>query len=94
MMINDYLSRGKASARTCGDIARATGCTAREITAQIERERRAGYPICASTGDPPGYYLAETPEELAEYCEALRRRAIEVLKTRKALIKVLEQMTK
>ena len=47
-MIADYLLTGKENARTGSDLAKLCGCDPREITAQIEKERRAGKPICAS----------------------------------------------
>lgn len=56
----------------------------------IEAERRAGSPICASCStdiDQQGYYLPETEEELKEYCDSLKKRAIEILKTRQAILK-------
>lgn len=92
-MIADYLLPGKVNARTGSDLAKLCGCDPREITAQIEKERRAGKPICASC-DPekPGYYLAETAEELQQYCGRLHRRAGEIHKTRRALLKAAKHL--
>lgn len=92
-MIHELLSYGADNARTGKDLARLLGCDIRTITEQIERERRAGQPICANMSGPnAGYYLAETEEELAEYCERLGRRADELQATRQALLEVLRQV--
>lgn len=59
----------------------------------IERERREGKPICASSSsDSPGYYKPANREELTRYINRLRKRAGEIFKTRRALQKVLEEM--
>ena len=58
----------------------------RTVTKLIERERRAGLPICASNnGKRPGYYLAGTPEELESYTRSLRHRVKAVSGTLAAL---------
>lgn len=57
----------------------------RDIEAIIQRERREGFPICANS---QGYYIATTPEQINKYCDKLKRQAIEVFKTRQALIKL------
>ena len=58
----------------------------RVVTKLIERERRAGLPICASNDvRRPGYYLAETPGELESYTRSLRRRVKAVSGTLAAL---------
>ena len=66
-------------------LADLTGLKKREVEAIIQKERREGFPICATS---QGYYLAETSEELDRYCQKLKRQAIEVFKTRQALIKL------
>lgn len=89
-MIHELLSNGKENARTGKTLANLCGCDIRTITEQIERERREGHPICANMyGENAGYYLADTPEELQAYCERLKHRAVELFKTRQALIKTL-----
>ena len=57
----------------------------RDIEAIIQKERREGFPICANS---QGYYIASTPEQINKYCDKLKRQAIEVFKTRQALIKL------
>lgn len=94
-MISDLLTEGKENARTGKELAQVLGCDIRSITAQVERERRDGQPICAaSRGENPGYYLAKDEEELAEYCDALKHRAAELFKTRQALVRILAQLTR
>lgn len=90
-MVNELLATGQENAITGRELARKLNCGIRDITAQIEKERREGQPICAAFGDPAGYYLASDPEELQEYCESLKGRAIELFKTRQALIKTLQK---
>lgn len=91
-MIYELLTEGKENARTGRELAAMTGATVRQVTAQIERERREGLPICAGSGANPGYYIAENRETLQKYCEQLKHRAIELFKTRQALIRVLKQI--
>ena len=92
-MVTDYLLIGRENARTGRDIAAAMHCDIRDVTAGIERERRQGKPIIASC-DPmkPGYYLAETAEELQQYCSKLHHRAGEIHKTRSALLETAETL--
>ena len=89
-MIHELLAEGRENARTGRELANILNCTAREITVQIERERRQGRPICAACGKNPGYYLPKDDQELEEYCDQLKARAVEVFKTRQALIRVLQ----
>jgi hypothetical protein len=58
----------------------------RDITRQVERERHAGIPICATTNsDNPGYYLPDSPAELERYIKSLDRRLKNVRETREAV---------
>lgn len=91
-MIHESLGTGKENAQTGKELALMHGCNIRDVTAQIERERRNGRPICASSGDSPGYYLAADADELEAYCNQLKRRAIQLFKTRQALINTLRQI--
>lgn len=90
--IHELLSEGRENARTGRELADYLDCNIRDITIQIEKERREGKPICAATTGAPGYYLASTPEELEEYCRQLKNRAIQMFKTRQALIRTLTQI--
>lgn len=91
-MIAELLSEGRENARTARELAAALNCRPRDVTQQIERERRAGRPICAACGETPGYYLAADAQELESYCDCLKSRAIEVFKTRQALIRTLQEI--
>ena len=92
-MIAERLSRGKANARTGKELAAIFGWNIRQVTKQIEIERRQGQPICAeTTGQHKGYYLADSAEELERYCAAQKRRAIEIFKTRQHLIAVFKEI--
>lgn len=92
-MIHEILGTGKENAKTGREISILLGLDIRKVTQQIERERREGRPICAATGDNPGYYLPADPEELEDYCNRIKHRAIELFKTRQALIRILRQIT-
>ena len=84
-MIHELLAEGEANARTARELRDYLGLKKRQITKQIERERRAGWPICANVATPKGYYLAATREELAAYCFSLKHRHEEVGKTLEAM---------
>ena len=90
-MIHEILPAGRGNAMTGRELANMFGCDIRAITVQIERERRDGHPICAASGENPGYFLPADDEELEAYCDRLKGRAIELFKTRQALIRVLRQ---
>lgn len=90
-MIHEMLAEGRENAITGRALADALQCDIRSVTIQIEQERRQGHPICAATGNAPGYYLARDADELQCYCDIIEGRATELFKTRQALIKVLRQ---
>lgn len=91
-MIYELLSEGAENARTGKEICQQLHINPRELTATIEQERRAGYPICASCGINPGYYLAANKAEMHDYCAALAHRADEIAKTRQACIETIEHL--
>ena len=91
-MIYEVLLTGAENARTGRELCETLNITPRELTAAIERERRAGQPICAATGNHPGYYLAANQEEMQRYCRSLWRRAGEIFKTRRACIATIENL--
>ena len=91
-MIFEILSEGANNARTGRELCELLNITARDLTAAIERERRAGKPICAATGKTPGYYLAANQAEMQRYCRSLWHRAGEIHKTRRACLKTLEDL--
>lgn len=75
-MVHELLGTGAETAITGKDLAVILGLKdTRELTRHIERERKDGFPICASTNsDTPGYYLAESPAEFERYIHFLNRR--------------------
>lgn len=90
-MIHELLAEGRDNARTGRELATLLHCNIRDITQQVEKERRDGFPICAASGENPGYYLPADAQELQEYCDNIKGRAIELFKTRQALVKVLRE---
>lgn len=88
-MIEDYIRPGAQNAITGKELAKKFGCNIRIITAQIEKARRSGIPICANAN---GYYLAETQKDIEIYTSSLKGRAIELFKTRKALLEAGEDL--
>lgn len=92
-MIHEQLLTGRANAIKAKVLAERLGCPIREITQAVQRERRAGYPICVNTsGKDGGYYLAETAEDIDTTCRQLFKRAGEMHKTRKTLLKSKEKI--
>ena len=65
----------------------------RDLTQLVERERRDGSPICASTGAEKGYYLADGPEELEDHLQSLNRRVKNINRTVVHLEDTLSNMT-
>lgn len=91
-MIYEILLEGAENAQTGKEICKLLKITPRELTLAIERERRAGKPICASTGGLPGYYIAIDRATMAGYCNSLKRRERELAKTRRACIKTMQDL--
>lgn len=89
-MIQEILATGRENARTGKELALLFGCDARDISRAIEKERQEGAPICAATGEKPGYFLPANAEELEIYCNQLKHRGMAIFKTRQALIKILK----
>lgn len=91
-MIHEILAEGADNALTGREICRILGINPRDLTQAIERERRQGKPICASTGSTPGYYLAANQQEMQAYCNSLLHRAGEIHATRRACLKTLDSL--
>lgn len=88
-MVHELLTEGAENARTSKYLCGLLRLTPRELSKIIEHERRAGKPICASTGSNPGYFLAANQEEMQRFCDSLRHRAGEIHKTRRACAKTI-----
>lgn len=93
--VADALLVGAANAIDGATLAAVLGFkNRRDLSKEIERERRSGKPICAAVaGESRGYYLAETPDEFSNYVRSLDRRIREVCKTRDACWETLRRMT-
>lgn len=91
-MIHELLSEGEANALTGKELCKLLGITHRDLTLAVQRERQEGQPICASTNGKPGYYLAADRGEMTRYCSSLYKRAGEIHKTRRTLLKTLETL--
>ncbi len=92
MLISAMLLEGAENAITGKEICAALNITPRNLTAAIEKERRQGRPICASTGTPPGYFLAANREEMESYCRSLTHRVGEIQKTWNACKKTMDEL--
>lgn len=91
MKLSELLLTGRANAVPGRDLVRLLGLhDLRELTQIIEKERRAGEPICASVSAPHGYYIADSPDELRRYLHSLQRRKGEIGRTLAALENILE----
>lgn len=91
-VIHEVLAEGAGNARTARELQDVLGLKKRQLTRAIEAERRQGWPICANTADPRGYFLAENREEMEAYCRRLKHRQREIGKTRKACLASLDAL--
>lgn len=91
--ISRLLGTGKGNAITGKELAAMTGVQIRAITAMIEKERRAGIPICAEmTGKGQGYFLAANQQELKSYCNVLGSRVYNLAKTHSILEDLIDSL--
>lgn len=92
--VADFLPHGAEDAVDAQTLAAALGFkSVRELSKRIERERRAGQPICASvSGEHRGYFIGDA-EELRLYLHSLDRRLREVRRTRDACNATLCRMS-
>lgn len=90
--VADFLPHGAANAVDGRSLATAMGFkSVRELSKRIERERRAGQPICAAvSGEHRGYFIGDA-EELRLYLDSLDRRLREVRRTRDAIVETLRR---
>lgn len=92
-MIYEMLLEGAENAISAKDLADMLGCRPRDISEQVEAERRDGKPIVASTNNrKPGYYLAGDKETMQDYCGRLLHRMGEIAKTRNACLKTIDDL--
>ena len=93
--LSDVLLHGKDNAIPGRDLVSTLGLKdLRELTQLVERERKVGFPICATTdAKRPGYYITDDPAELAAYIKSLDRRIKNVGETRQRMEETLMSMT-
>lgn len=65
------------------ELVRITGYDERKVRQMIAAERRAGIPILSD--NQRGYYLPTSDDETRRFCKSMRHRAIEILKTARAV---------
>ena len=90
--VADFLPHGAENAVDAQTLAAALGFkSVRELSKRIERERRAGQPICAAvSGEHRGYFIGDA-KELRLYLRSLDRRLREVRRTRDAIDETLRR---
>lgn len=94
-MVYEFLNKGAENAKSGDAICAALNLQKRQLTQIIERERRAGFPICAtSDSKTPGYYIPEDRETMQAYCGRLLHRMREIAKTREACLQSAEALPK
>lgn len=87
VMIVERLNYGAENAVTGMQLARLFGYKDdRVIREQIRILIGLKWAILASSGKHPGYYMAETKEEVEKYAENLHDRGVEILARRKYLL--------
>lgn len=91
-MVFEVLAHGAENARTGKELCGILRIKSRDLTQAIERERRAGQPICANCGTNPGYFLAANQKEMEMYCNSLLHREGEIQKTRQACVAAMENL--
>ena len=93
-LVSDILPHGKENAIPGRDLMPVLKLKdLRELTILVERERKYGFPICASTSCEKGYYLASDADELEDYIKSLGRRIHNVSRTMTHLEDTLDRMT-
>lgn len=91
--IIDYLPHNRGSAVTAAQLGEQLSISTRDVTRAVQAYRLLGVPICASCGEPPGYFIADDPEPLAQYIKSLEGRSREMSATLKSLIDAHDAMT-
>ena len=81
--VSDLLGCGRENAIPLRHLKRLLAVDGRTVRLMIERERRAGIPICADNAT--GYYLPSTSDEKAACVRSMRHRAGEIMRTARAI---------
>lgn len=85
MRVADLLSHGSENGVTLHHLEKMTGLSGREVRREIERERRGGELIISDNKN--GYYLTDDPAEAQRFARSMRRRALEITRTARAVEK-------
>lgn len=91
-MVYEILNHGAENAQSATDLCKVLGVQRRELVAAVQRERKAGKPICASTSGSMGYFIAADQDEMTRYCESLLHRENEITAVRKACLTAAQQL--
>ncbi len=83
------LPHSREGALTTAQLCRITGLKPRAITLRICAERRAGAPILSDPG--AGFWIAADADELRRCAAQLHRRAGQIIKTARALEKLVRR---
>ena len=87
------LHEGKENAVSAKQLAEILGTSPRAITRKVERLRRGGAPICASSsGDAGGFYIAVDDRELEAYIARRDHRSKTIAKATTAMRDTLDVM--
>lgn len=94
MLVIEWLLTGEENAITTADLLRLTGLrNARELRAQISKERGEGHLILSSCRGRGGYFMpsegAEGRAEVERFCATLRARAVNTLRALQSARKAL-----
>ena len=90
-LISGHLLYGQRNALPLQHIMTLTNLDNRTARRLIERERRAGIPICSDNRS--GYYLAENEAELLAFVRSMQHRAAEIMRTVQELETTLDEWT-
>lgn len=78
--VYSLLMRGRARASSARDLAERTGMSdvrIRQTVRSLIMER--GLLVASAVDDPPGFFIAETPDEIITATKSLRHRGIMIL---------------
>ena len=81
------LGRGQGKSYPCRLIAYYCGSNDRSVRYMIRDLIEEGYPIASTTGKHPGFFVADTPEEVKDYAQSLRDRLIEDARRRRDFLR-------
>ena len=87
------LGKGRKQAITGKELAQIfSHKNDRQVRLIIRELIEEGYPIASTTGQPPGFFIAETKEEVLKYASGLRGRLIEDAIRRRNFLRASRQI--